>query len=162
MGYLFVIAILASLFAGGYGTYQWEEGKYARLEKKQHDAEAMIEAQSDAAIDTAEKTIEEKKQAFADGEANAKTVEKKVYIRLAGDESKYPVFQNPVCTTPPQSFALLVAALKGTRTGITIPAEAAIQAMPPAPTVVAPAPVAPTSAKPSAHPKPVPIQKGAP
>jgi hypothetical protein len=148
---LMLAAVIAFAAYTGFVWMKGGESAVAGYKEKIEAADAQIAAQAKAATDAAANTIIDMTAAFDAGEANAKTVEKKVFVRVASDLTKYPVFQNPACVLPPQSFALLTAAMRGVRGGIVLPAEDVIV---PAPVPVAPAP-------PGAHPKPIP-RKAAP
>jgi len=156
MIYAVLAAIIFSLGAGFYGGWSWESGRWAKAEEKRVEAEAMITALSDKAIDDAEKALNEKQQAFKDGETSAAGKEKIVIKRVTTQLTQYPVFKNPACVLPEDSYGLLRAALLGVRSGVVVP-----DAPVPVPTSpAAAAPTAPTSVGPTpsgkAPPKPVP------
>jgi hypothetical protein len=131
-------------FLGGENAVANYKEKLAVAEKKVEDADKKIEAE-------AANHISDMESAYKAGEADAKTVEKTVYVRVASDLTKYPVFQNPACTLPDQSYALLVAALRGTRTGVVLP----LQSPSPAPAGPISAPAVPSNGSTSSQ---LPVQ----
>lgn len=148
-----VLIIVAVIAFAAYTALVWTKGgenALAGYKEEQQAAQAKIDDQAKQIEEDAANKIIDMDAAYIAGEANAKTVERKVYVKIAADLQKYPVFQNPACVLPLESYALLVAALRGVRGTFTLPAETA-------PVPAAPPPAPATSSGPP--PKPVPLRR---
>lgn len=161
----FILGGVAVIALIGYSYFLGGENAVANYKEKLEAVNQRIEAADKKAVEVASNHIIDMTAAFDAGEANAKTVEKKIYVRVGSDLTKYPVFQNPACALPESSYALLTAALRGTRSGITLPPEILSPASVVAPatpiTMAPPASSSPVSAG-GAPPKPVPRKKAGP
>ncbi len=95
--YVLLAAFLGGLAVGGGGVYQWKAGQEARHAQEQAEADATIQAQAQKIEQDAATKQTEIASAYKNGEANAKVIEKKVYIRSGQLSSSTPAFTNPVC-----------------------------------------------------------------
>jgi hypothetical protein len=154
-----VLVVIAVVAFGAYSALVWTKGgenAVASYKEKLEQADKQLQEAARDAITEAQNKITDMTAAYEAGEANAKTVEKKIYLRATSDLTKFPVFANPACVLPPQSLALLTAALKGARSGVVIPAEGG---GPNPPEIVAPAPSSQAVPATGPPPKPVPRKK---
>jgi hypothetical protein len=154
MIYAFLAALVFGAVAGFYGGYNWESGRWAKAEEAQHKAEAQVEAAAKDAEKAAANAITDMEAAYQVGEEKGRSDAQKVGGRVRAQIATAPVFQNPACTLPQESFALLTATLKGVRAGVVMPTEGS-------PAATAP-PVAAPPATTGRPPKPVPKKKATP
>lgn len=156
-----IIAIAGVIAFAAWTGAVWSyvsDAAVAGYQKREAVAQAKIDAQAKELEQQAANTVIDMTAAFDAGQAKAKVIERVVIERGATDVRSYPVFQNPACVLPSESFALVNAARASIRTG-ELPA-AALNATPGK--VVVPAVVPAMTAPPpvtESHPKPKPVRK---
>ncbi len=97
MLYVILAVFVAGLSIGGGGVWQWKAGQEAKHEQEQREAQAQIDAQAQKIVADAATKEAEIASAYRTGEANAKVIEKKVYIRTGQLSASTPAFTNSVC-----------------------------------------------------------------
>lgn len=150
LGAVAMVALLAYVYTVG------GENAVASYKVKLEAAQQELETANKKALEhEANIIIGMQAQREADEAEFAKKKDPTVYGRVAAERVKYAtVFQNPECVLPESSFAVLTAALRGVRTGASLPPESLAPERDRAevPTPQAPAPGGPP-------PKPIPRKK---
>ena len=149
MIYLIIIVFLAGLFGGGYGVYQWEEGKIARAQQAQVEAQNAVDAAAREAEQEAANKIIDMNAAFEAGESNAKVITRTVYAKGQSYVASNAVFNLRECVVPPDGMQQLNSARAGVRT--TTAAAGSAAAVPGAGTDSGRPTVDPVPATPEGH-----------
>ena len=114
--YGILIAFVVGMALGGSWMKEWKDGQIARHEQAQIAADDKIKAAADAAEREAANKILAVEAAYIAGEANAKIVVQKVYVKGQSYVSSQPVFQNPACVVPADGMLAINRARASLRT----------------------------------------------
>jgi len=137
MIYLILGAFLAGLLSGGMGMKEWSDGRQAKHEQAQRQAQDKIDAQAAQIEAAAEVKVIDMEAAFLAGESNAKTITRTIYVKGQQNVATFEVFRNPACVLPP----VVLSELNRARTGLL-----------PAPDPAIPVPAVPAAAPGSGRP----------
>ena len=114
--YGILIAFVVGMALGGSWMKEWKDGQIAKHEQAMARVGAEIQAAADAAEQVAANKIIDMEAAYIAGEANAKIVVQKVYVKGQSYVSSQPVFQNPACVVPADGMLAINRARASLRT----------------------------------------------
>jgi hypothetical protein len=144
-------ALVVGLLGGFYAGYQVQEGNIAKKEQARLEAQMKFDKSQAELKQATANAIDDMGVAYKQGQEEGKVVEKKIYVRVNQErQGNTNVFNNPSCELPPTSYALLIANLKGVRSGAILPEVTTVTSPPPQEAV------SPSDGRP---PKPVPRRK---
>lgn len=106
---IFLLIFIAGMAAGGYGAYDYMDGKTARRERALEQAQKKIDEQGAQAVKAANDEIAKMQLAYEAGQAKAKIKIQTVYAQGDTYVKNTPSLRSPVCVIGPAGVSALAS-----------------------------------------------------